>query len=113
MQLVVLQGFYSSLALCTCTSESAPSLAQLAHFVPSDPRNRDKNTLSNALAAFHSHRLFAEIENLHLQSIPLSPIILVDDTHPVWVEQSLAAGGPAPHLKHQHTPIRHAHNHNA
>src|SRR5258708_27552988 len=111
MLLVVLQGFYSSPALCTCTSESAASLAHLAHFVPTDPHDRDKNPLSNALAPFPSHRLFAEIENLRLQFIPLSAIILVDDTHPVWDEQSLTAWCAAPHTKQQHIAVRDAHNH--
>src|SRR5690242_5522249 len=111
MLLVVLRGFYSSPALCTCASESAAPLAHLAHFVPADPHDRDKNTLSNTLATFHSDRLFAEIENLHLQFIPLSAIILVDDTHSVWDEQSLAAWYAAPHAKQQHIAVWDAHNH--
>src|SRR5215469_10912501 len=111
MPLVVLQGFYNSPALCTCTSESAASLAHLAHFVPFDPHDRDKNTLSDTLATCHSHRLFAEIENLHHQFIPLSTIILVDDTHPVWDEQPLAAWCAAPHTNQQHIAVRNVYNH--
>src|SRR5579883_552804 len=111
MQLGALQEFYSSPALCTCASKSTAALAHLAHFVPDGTRNRNKNTLSDALAAFHCDRLFAEIEDLRLQLVSLTAVILVDDAHTVRDEQSLATWGAASKGKQQHITLWNAHDH--
>src|SRR6185312_7485844 len=96
MPLVVLRGFYNSLALCTCTSEAAASHTYLGHFVPLNAHNRDKNGLSDTFAAFYQDSFFTEIEDLRLQFIPLTTVILIDDAYTVGNEQSLAARSAAP-----------------
>src|SRR5258706_11362318 len=110
MPLMVLREFYSSLALCTCTSEAAASYTHFAHFVPLNTHNWDKNSLRDTLTTFHCDCLFAEIEDLHHEFIPLSAIILVDDTYAVGDEEAFAPRCATPHAKYEHIAIWNAHD---
>src|SRR5207248_2380983 len=102
---------YNNPASGTCTSKPTPSHAHFIYFIPGHTHNWNKYALSNALAALHHNRLFTKIIDLHHQFVTFSAVILIDHTHTVRNEESLATWSTAAHCQQQHVSGRSLHNH--